>query len=153
MSWGVFFADVISCLVTCRPSHIAAAAVVDEEGGGAGEDVVGVEAVDGEVVGDHHGVVGAQTGDGHQLGVAGLETVAGVEVVGWGPGAGGGVPVQVVAGAGDRCRPGGGGTANQPQTGTDCPGDNDAAAASYRRDATSVLGADRPAVCLVPPDV
>src|SRR5882757_1721286 len=72
--------------------------VVDEDGGGAGIDVVGVEAVDREVVCGFSLVIGLDGGDLGRRTVGGLELVAGVEVDGVNEGGLGDVVERVVIG-------------------------------------------------------
>ena len=74
---------------------------MDEDGGVVGEDVVGVELVDGEVV--HVGGAGdyLDGGDADVLVGGGGEFVAGGELACGGPGVAGGVPEGVFAGGVD----------------------------------------------------
>ena len=81
--------------------------IVHENWGPPSFYIVGVEAVDGEVVGDHRGRVGAGGDDQGFFAVAGLEVVAGEQVVGACPCSGGRVPVEVVVGSGDGAGAGG----------------------------------------------
>ena len=55
--------------------------VVDEDRRGVSFNIVGVEVVDGQVVGDHRGRVVAYRDDGDRGAVGGLKVVADVELI------------------------------------------------------------------------